>query len=156
MAASPGRRSDARRSRRAHPASGAGPVLRLLVALAAPGVVAAFPGAADAQDVTVTSAVVATGVEGREPVDARDAFPANVGEVFFHTVLEGAFGERVVEHVWIRNGEEVGRVSLTVRGPRWRTWSSKTIPADWTGAWEARIVDSSGAVLASVPFRVGG
>ena len=104
----------------------------------------------------IYSAVVAHRGENREPVRQGDSFPASVGEVSFYTLIEGDFGERVVDHVWVWKGEEVARVSLTVRGPRWRTWSSKTIPADWTGAWEARIEDSSGAVLASVPFTVGG
>jgi hypothetical protein len=115
-----------------------------------------MPLAGEAQGLVIATAVVAGGVEDREPVDPADAFPADVGEVSFYTVIEGDFGERVVEHVWLWDGDEVARVSLTVRGPRWRTWSSKTIPAAWTGAWEARIEDSSGAVLASVSFRIGG
>lgn len=116
----------------------------------------AIPSAAEAQNLAVGTAIVVADVENREPVDPAEAFPADIGEVSFYTVVEGDFGERVVEHVWLWNGDEVARVSLTVRGPRWRTWSSKTIPADWTGAWEARIEDSSGTVLASVPFRIGG
>lgn len=123
----------------------------LLVAIAT----VASPAAAEAQNLAIAMAVVANDVENREPVDPAEAFPADIGEVFFYTVIEGDFGERVVEHVWVWDGMEVARVSLTVRGPRWRTWSSKTIPADWAGAWEVRIEDSSGVVLASVPFRVG-
>jgi hypothetical protein len=116
----------------------------------------AVAGSVEAQGIAVASAVVAVGVVDREPVDSREAFPADIGEVSFFTVLEGDFGERVVDHVWLWNGDEVARVSLTIHAPRWRTWSTKTIPADWTGAWEARLEDSSGSVLASVPFRVGG
>ena len=128
----------------------------MAVLLALGAVVVATPSSVEAQDLAISNAVVASHVENREPVQPADSFPANVGEVSFYTLLEGDFGERVVEHVWIWNGDEVARVSLTVHGPRWRTWSSKTIPADWTGPWEARIEDSSGTVLASVPFRVGG
>ena len=135
------------------PRRGFGLGMGVLLALAA--VMVVTPTYAQAQDLVISSAVVAARVENREPVQQADSFPANVGEVSFYTLIEGDFGERVVEHVWIWNGDEVARVSLTVRGPRWRTWSSKTIPADWTGPWEARIEDSSGAVLASVPFRVG-
>jgi hypothetical protein len=109
-----------------------------------------------AQEITVTTAVVAIGVENREPVGQGEAFPADVGQVSFYTVLEGDFGARVVAHVWVRNGEEVARVPLTVHGPRWRTWSNKTIPASWTGAWEARLENPDGTVLARAPFQVGG
>src|SRR5690625_5273541 len=70
----------------------------------------------------VTRAVVATGVEGREPVGEAEAFPASVGTVYFYTVFEGDFAETTLEHVWLREGEEVARVPLRVQGPRWRTW----------------------------------
>jgi hypothetical protein len=122
--------------------------------VAALTVVCAFP--LMAQEITVTTAVVAIGVENREPVGQGVAFPADVGQVSFYTVLEGDFGARVVAHVWVRNGEEVARVPLTVHGPRWRTWSNKTIPANWTGEWEARLENPDGTVLARAAFQVGG
>lgn len=132
----------------------------LMVALAVAVAWSATPAALDAQDpsaaLDVTTAIVGTGVDDREPVGTGTSFPASVGTVYFYTVFEGDFGERQVEHVWMRNGEEVGRVPLTVRGPRWRTWSSKTVPADWTGEWEARVVDADGSVLATAAFQVGG
>ncbi len=109
-----------------------------------------------AQDITVATAVVGIGVENREPVGQAETFPADVGQVSFYTVLEGDFGARVVAHVWVRNGEEVARVPLTVHGPRWRTWSNKTIPASWVGAWEARLESPDGTVLARAAFRGGG
>lgn len=118
----------------------------------------AAPAALEAQDpsaaIDVTTAVVGTGVQDREPVGTGTSFPASIGTVYFYTVFEGDFGERRIDHVWVRNGEEVGRVPLTVRGPRWRTWSSKTVPADWTGEWEARVVDADGSVLATAAFQV--
>lgn len=132
----------------------------LMVAVAVTLAWSGTPAALEAQDpsaaLEVTTAVVGTGVDDREPVGTGTSFPASVGTVYFYTVFEGDFGERQVEHVWMRNGEEVGRVPLTVRGPRWRTWSSKTVPADWTGEWEARVVDTDGSVLATAAFQVGG
>lgn len=107
-------------------------------------------------DMNVTTAVVATGVQDREPTGVAEAFPADVGQLFFYTVFEGDFPETTVTHVWFRNEEEVSRVELQVRGPRWRTWSSKTIIAEWTGDWVARVVDASGTVLAEAAFTVGG
>lgn len=105
--------------------------------------------------IRVSEAVVATGVEDREPVGAGQAFAADVGKLYFYTIFEGDFGEAQVEHVWLRDGDEVARVPLTIRGPRWRTWSSKTIPSDWTGRWVVQVVDSAGEVLGSAEFVVG-
>jgi hypothetical protein len=40
-------------------------------------------------------------------------------------------------------------------GSPWRTWSSKTIPPEWSGEWSVEIRDASGAVLETVGFTVG-
>lgn len=128
-----------------------------LLALAA--VLVAAPAASQQTepdpDLEVTTAVVATDVVDREPVGAAESFATDVGQVYFYTVFEGDFGETQLEHVWLREGEELARVPLTVRGPRWRTWSSKAIRADWTGAWEVQVVDAAGNVLATASFTVG-
>ncbi|HEX7118076.1 MAG TPA: DUF2914 domain-containing protein [Longimicrobiales bacterium] len=105
--------------------------------------------------VEVSRAVVATGVENREPIGVAESFPEDVGQVYFFTVIEGDFAEMQIEHVWLREGEEMARVPLTVRGPRWRTWSSKRIPADWSGKWSVRVVTADDQVLSSVDFTVG-
>lgn len=113
---------------------------------------------ADGSDsaIQVARAAVATDVQNREPVGVAQSFPATVGTVYFFTTLEGDFGEARVEHVWLRDGEEVARVPLDVRGPRWRTWSTKQIPSDWVGDWTAQLVGAEGTVLDSVDFTVGG
>lgn len=102
----------------------------------------------------VTRAVVATDVQDREPVGVDSTFAAGVGTVYFYTVFEGDFGETTVEHVWMREGEEVARVPLTVQGPRWRTWSSKEILPDWAGSWTVKVVDADGTEHASVDFTI--
>lgn len=106
-------------------------------------------------ELRVTSAAVATDVQEREPVGADDSFRADVGRLYFHTTLEGDFGETSLVHVWLHDGAEVARVPMTVRGPRWRTWSSKEIAPDRTGDWEVRVVDTSGEVLETASFTVG-
>lgn len=111
--------------------------------------------APDEAEIRVTRAVVATQVEDREPVGEAESFPATVGTLYFYTILEGEPAETTVEHVWLRNGEETARVPLNVQGPRWRTWSTKQVPEDWTGEWTAQVV-ADDEVIESVSFTVGG
>lgn len=108
----------------------------------------------EGDNLEVSEAVVATDIQDREPVGVDSTFTADVGTVYFYTVFEGDFGEMDVEHVWLRDGEEIARVPLTVEGPRWRTWSSKEILPDWTGTWTVKVVDSDGAERASVDFTL--
>ena len=104
----------------------------------------------------VSQAVAATDVVEREPVGTATVFDADVGTVYVYTVLEGDFGETELQHVWLRGGEEAARIPLTVRGPRWRTWSSKRIPPEWAGEWTVQVVAPDGQVLTTVDFTVGG
>lgn len=106
--------------------------------------------------IEIAEAVVATGVEDRAPVGVAESFGADVERLYFYTIFEGDFPETQLEHVWLRDGEEVARVALRAQGPRWRTWSSKTIAPDWTGEWEAQVVGPDGEVLASTSFTIGG
>lgn len=128
----------------------------MLAALSLTAVPAAAQEAPTESAIEVTEAVVATGIQDRAPVGSADSFRTGVERLYYYTIFEGDFPATTLEHVWLHEGEEVGRVSLRAEGPRWRTWSSKAIAPEWTGSWEARVVDGDGTVLASTSFNIGG
>ena len=130
----------------------------------ATGIAAVILAAAPAQEgdapesgsaLGVTRAVIARGIEEREPVEEGSSFSPDIGHLFFFTVIEGAEEETVIYHVWSYGGEEKARVDLPVRGGRWRTWSQKTIPPAWTGDWSASVENADGALLTRIPFTIG-
>ncbi len=106
---------------------------------------------------TVGDAAVARTVVDRAPQDTGTVFPDSVGSLVFFTKISGApaGAETVVHHVWYHGDTQVADVELHVAGSPWRTWSRKTVPADWTGAWHVEARDASGAVLKRVDFTVG-
>ena len=125
--------------------------LPLALLLATAGMLPAAPAQAQ---LNVAEASLATAIEDREPRGVADSFPAEVEQVFLWTRVTGAVEETVVEHVWYFEDEETDRVSLAVGGPSWRTWSAKTIPADWTGEWRVEVLGPDDSVLESVSFTV--
>ena len=110
--------------------------------------------AAAAAAVTVDEAVVARSVLERQPQDTGSTFPPDVGQVVCWSKVTGAGGTSV-HHVWFHGDTQVGDVELQVGGSPWRTWSKKTVPADWTGAWRVEIRDAAGTVLKRIDFTVG-
>ncbi|MFI5167668.1 MAG: DUF2914 domain-containing protein [Thermoanaerobaculales bacterium] len=119
------------------------PLALLLVAV--PVVIAA--------DVAPTAtAVVCTTVKDRAPEGAAEKFAASVGQLTCFSELHGV-KEKVV-HVWFHGDKEVARMELPVKAERWRTWSTKNIPAAWTGPWRVEVRDGSGGVLATAKFTV--
>jgi hypothetical protein len=120
------------------------------------------PVALAAQDstpatISVTVGVVARSVADRAPQDTGTTFPVDVGQLVCFTQIEGASAgaPTTLHHVWFHGDTQVGDVSLEVRGSPWRTWSRKTVPADWTGPWHVEVRDSTGAVLKRIDFTVG-
>ena len=109
---------------------------------------------ATAAAVDVAEAVVAKSVVDRQPQDTGTTFPVDVGQVVCWTKVSGAEGASI-HHVWFHGDTQVGDVELQVGGSPWRTWSKKTVPADWTGAWHVEVHDAAGTVLKRIDFTVG-
>ncbi len=130
-------------------------VVAALALAAAARPASAQQAAADTAGIDISQAVVATGVDNREPTGVAEQFPADVGTLYCYIVAEGDFAETQLVLVWMHGDQEMAKVPLTVKGPRWRTWSSKKIMSDWTGDWTVRIEDANGNVLKSVDFTVG-
>ena len=114
------------------------------------------PAPAPAPSLSVAEAALATNLVDRAPQDTGSAFPATVGQLICWTKVTGAAGDATIHHVWFHGDTQVGDVELHVGGSPWRTWSRKTVPADWTGAWHVEVRDAAGAVLKRIDFRVGG
>src|SRR2546425_3235144 len=112
------------------------------------------PPAAATPSVTVVEAVVARSVLDRQPQDTGTVFPADVAQLICWVKLEGAGGASV-HHVWFHGDTQVGDVELQVGGSPWRTWSRKTVPAEWTGAWHVEVKDAAGTGLKRLDFTGG-
>jgi hypothetical protein len=102
---------------------------------------------------TVT-ATICTEIQDREPVEAGDTFPATVGKLYCHTLVEGCEDSTMVTHVWYYGEEKMAEVTLPVASPRWRTWSSKQILESWTGDWHVDILGEDGTALTSTSFQI--
>ena len=102
----------------------------------------------------VAQGVVTTQVANRMPVDEIQSYASSVGKLYCFTRIVGATGDTTVTHVWTLNGREVARVALPVRSSDWRTWSSKTIPADAKGEWQVKVLDARGDVLKVIKFTL--
>lgn len=125
-----------------------------LAVLAARGLTAQDTTQAATPSVTITEASIAKTVVDRAPQESGTAFPADVGQVVCWTKVSGGTGS-AIHHVWFHGDTQVGDVELQVGGSPWRTWSRKSIPADWTGAWHVEVRDASGSVLKRIDFTVG-
>ncbi|HKK01749.1 MAG TPA: DUF2914 domain-containing protein [Desulfuromonadales bacterium] len=113
-----------------------------------------WSGAAFAATLQVAQGVITTQVVNRMPVDEIQNYAASVGKLYCFTRIVGATEDTSVTHVWMLNDHEVARVTLPVRSSDWRTWSSKTIPADAKGQWQVKVLDARGDILKTIKFTL--
>ena len=102
----------------------------------------------------VKDPAICTNVESRTCVDPKTEFSLPVDRLYCFTRITGAAGDTEIAHVWYYGDVERARIALTVRTSSFRTYSYKTIQPHETGKWHVDVVDSSGAVLKTVPFEV--
>lgn len=113
----------------------------------------AVPGAVRAQ-LSVEESAIALDVIDRMPVGSDSTFVASVGRVYCWTLVAGAEGEVAIHHVWFHGDQEMADMELRVGGSPWRTWSSKAIVPEWTGAWRVEVRDSAGNVIETIRFTI--
>lgn len=110
------------------------------------------------KDVMATSlavtAVVASGVEEREPIGEAASFPATTSRVYCWTVVTGAADSTNITHTWYLDTAMVQQIVLPVKASPWRTWSYKTIDESMVGAWRVEIHGPNGEPLAEKSFTI--
>ncbi len=102
-------------------------------------------------DARVARAQFTSAVVDREPVDELAVLDTSAREVLFFTDLRGLEG-RTVTHRWEYEGRVMAEVPFTVKGPRWRVFSKKTLAPKLVGKWTVLVVDESGWTLDAAVF----
>jgi len=106
------------------------------------------------EEISVSEATIATGIDHLVPIGISETFPATVGTLYAFTKIEGSEGETQVLHRWIHGGKVRAEIPLSVRSKSWRTFSSKVILPEWKGDWKVEILTEDGSLLFSLPFIV--
>jgi Protein of unknown function (DUF2914) len=107
-----------------------------------------------AQALTVEQAVICKQVVNRAPVGAGNSFATSIDKIFCFTKIVGATHPTEIIHVWYFDGAERDRITLSVGGSPWRTYSSKRLRPSDIGPWQVDILDAGGNMLDRVAFDV--
>lgn len=74
-------------------------------------------------------------------------------KIYYFTEIVDLQGTPLV-YRWVWQGKTVARVTLTVGGRRWRSYSSKWIDDKHPGKWQVLLEDSLGRILAQADFEI--
>ncbi|HYW04749.1 MAG TPA: DUF2914 domain-containing protein [Gammaproteobacteria bacterium] len=100
----------------------------------------------------VAHAAITTDIQQRKPQNHLTTVPNSVRKVYYFTDVRGLQG-KTITHRWLYQGKTMAAVKFDIGGNRWRTWSSKTMLAGWTGKWTCETVGPNGNVLNTTTFR---
>lgn len=98
---------------------------------------------------------VGSAVRDRNLVGQADRFEEG-SEIFFWNRILDAEPGTILQHVWLHEGVEVSRSSLSVGGAHWRTHSRKTLFPGSVGHWAVEVRDPGGNTLARAEFDCEG
>lgn len=114
-------------------------------------------GDVSASELVIINPSICKDVDNHQPVDAGEAFGADVHKLFCYTRVVGPYHvekEQYVVHVWYYGEEERARVKLPVKSSNWGTYSSKIIRPLETGPWRVDVIDPYDEVIITLPFSI--
>ena len=100
----------------------------------------------------VSRAMFTTQIENREPVNQVLILEDKYKTVYFFSDLRNLEGQDIV-HRWEHNGHVVAEKVFSVKGPRWRVYSTQLLDASMLGRWTVVITDKDGCPLKAVVFQ---
>ena len=94
-------------------------------------------------DITLLRKNIATRVENLEPYQVGRVFTTDVKRVYCFNDLSISNSSKniKIKHEWIKDNTPIYSIYLTVKGPRFRTYSYKTIrdSKEYVGSWKVNI-----------------
>jgi hypothetical protein len=107
-------------------------------------------------NLSVVEASIATGIEGHTPTGVAESFPRDVGMLWCYSKIAGGNGDPgdSIVHRWYYGEKLMAGVTLPIRSPLYRTYSSKNILPGWGGQWRVEIIDAGGTILKTLNFTV--
>lgn len=100
----------------------------------------------------VSRAMFTTQIENREPVNQVLILEDKYKTVYFFSDLRNLEGQDIV-HRWEHDGHVVAEKVFSVKGPRWRVYSTQLLDASMLGRWTVVITDKDGCPLKAVVFQ---
>jgi hypothetical protein len=99
-------------------------------------------------------ATVSEEVRNRVPINETIAISANLKNMYCFTDFLSVSDRTIIYHNWYRNDQRYASVKLSVRPPRWATYSSVALAQNLKGPWRIEITDSGGNILRILRFSV--
>jgi len=102
----------------------------------------------------LTKAVVCEEVREGIPFNQAVVFSASSATISCYTMFDQIGGDTFIYHQWLARDRPSARFKLSLKEPRWATFSSIQLREGDKGPWQVDILDSGGRILETLRFSV--
>ncbi|UCF86383.1 MAG: DUF2914 domain-containing protein [Desulfobacteraceae bacterium] len=103
---------------------------------------------------TLSRAAICEEIKDYEPENQAVVFSVTVGRIFCFTHFDPVPKECVIYHSWYYRDELITRKKLSLRPPRWSTYSSIQLREYDKGPWRVTITDQADLTLGVLRFSI--
>jgi len=135
-------------------------IATVLVAFLLPAITAGQPSdsgqlaAPQTAELVLGESAVCENVQNGIPEQAAVAFSVRLKRIYCYTDFNSVPEKSFAFHNWYLRGNLKASVKLTVRPPRWSTYSSIQLRDSDKGPWRVEITDEEGNILKTLRFSV--
>jgi hypothetical protein len=129
-------------------------VALLLLAL---GLLLLFPFTVGSQSgnlITLIQAVLCEDIQGNLPQNPTTVFSIERRTAVCFTAFDPVPRKAVIYHHWFHRDTPSARIKLTLKPPRWSTYSSIQLRAEDIGPWRVEVTDAQGNIFHVLRFSV--
>ena len=106
------------------------------------------------QTLSLEKATMCEGIKEYAPVNQSVAFSLDIGKIYCFTAFDIVPSKTLIYHNWYRNDRLVTSKRLTLKTPKWSTFSSIQLREADIGPWRVEIRDKNKETLKTLRFSV--
>jgi len=107
-----------------------------------------------AGDVVLVQAQMCEDIQGQTPQNTTTVFSIERRKAICFTTFDPVPVETVIYHHWFHRDRPSARIKLSLKPPRWSTYSSIQFRAQDIGPWRVEITDANGRIFQILRFSI--
>ena len=112
------------------------------------------PPEATPRKLTLVQAAMCEGIQDNSPKNQAIVFPFTIGRVHCFSTFDPVPAKTVIYHKWYFRDKLRARVKLSLKTPRWATFSRIRFRDEEKGPWRVEITDEEENILGILRFSV--
>jgi hypothetical protein len=107
-----------------------------------------------ASNIVLVKAVMCEDILGLTPQNATTVFSIERRKAICFTSFDSVSEQTDIYHRWFHKDRPSAKIKLTLKPPRWSTYSSIQLRAEDLGPWRVEVTDSKGRVFQILRFSI--